>query len=172
VSAQALAARVSAGAERTADLRDRVAASTLPPVERALLLGVVADSHDYFRRQVAMSWVPDYLSERCLGDAIHTHQLGHAPKGWTSLTDHLRSLGYTDYHIEASGMAARARNGHLIDRFRDRLTAEGQARLCAAFDLERPYRGAPPLLGRDLKVEAPPMDDQAVVRPSGAASAR
>jgi DNA primase catalytic core len=69
-----------------------------------------------------MSWVPGYLSERCLADAIHTHQLGHAPKGWTSLTDHLRSLGYTDDHIEASGMAARARNGHLIDRFRDRLT--------------------------------------------------
>jgi len=34
----------------------------------------------------------------------------------------LRSLGYTDDHIQAAGMATRARTGNLIDRFRDRLT--------------------------------------------------
>lgn len=119
---EALAARVAAAAERTGDLHERVAASLLPPVERATLLGVIADSHDFYRRQAAGSWVPTYLGGRGLAAAITSHHLGYAPKSWTAVTDHLRNLGYTDDHIEASGMATRARTGRLIDRFRDRLT--------------------------------------------------
>lgn len=121
-STAALAARVTVAAERSNDLRDRAAASLLPPVERTTLLGVLADSQEYFLRQVGASWVPDYLKERRLDAAIGTHSLGYAPKSWTALTDHLRKLGYTDDHIESAGMSTRARNGHLIDRFRDRLT--------------------------------------------------
>jgi len=118
----ALTSRVSRAAQQAADLREDVAARVLPHVDRDVLLGVVADSQDFFRRHLTDSWVPSYLADRRLASALHSHQLGYAPKAWTLLTDHLRSLGYTDDHIEAAGMATRARNGHLIDRFRDRLT--------------------------------------------------
>ena len=33
--------------------------------------------------------------------------IGYAPAGWTTLTDHLRRLGYGDDEIEAAGLAAR-----------------------------------------------------------------
>ncbi|HET9873182.1 MAG TPA: toprim domain-containing protein [Propionibacteriaceae bacterium] len=121
-STAALAARVTLAAERSDELHDRAAASLLPPVERATLLGVLADSQEFFRRQIGSSWVPNYLRERRLDAAIGSEGLGYAPRSWTALTDHLRSLGYTDDHIEAAGIGTRARNGHLIDRFRDRLT--------------------------------------------------
>ena len=117
-----LTVRVTASTGTVTELHERVHATQLPPVARDTLLGVVADSHDFFRRQVGSSWVPDYLAGRALDQAISTHGLGYAPGGWTALTDHLRSLGYTDDHIEAAGMATRARTGNLIDRFRDRLT--------------------------------------------------
>ena len=117
-----LAARVASAAQETAELRDQAEARALPAVDRALLLGVVADSHAFYRSQVRSSWVPDYLAGRGLGGAESSHQLGYAPAGWTALTDHLRTLGYTDDHIEAAGMATRARTGNLIDRMRDRLT--------------------------------------------------
>jgi DNA primase len=121
-STRALTARVAVAANTTSELRDQSTAAALPSVERPVLLGVIADSHDFFRRQVADSWVPAYLAERRLASVVRTHQLGYAPNGWTTLTDHLRTLGYTDDHIEAAGMATRARSGQLIDRFRDRLT--------------------------------------------------
>ena len=117
-----LTVRVTASTGTVTELHERVHATQLPPVARDTLLGVVADSHDFFRRQVGSSWVPDYLAGRALDQAISSHGLGYAPGGWTALTDHLRSLGYSDDHIEAAGMATRARTGNLIDRFRDRLT--------------------------------------------------
>ena len=107
--------------EPSAEFRDQAEAAALPQVDRDILLGVVADSHDFYRRQIHSSWVPNYLAQRRLGEAIESHQIGYAPAGWTTLTDHLRSLGYTDDHIEAAGMATRARTGQLIDRMRDRL---------------------------------------------------
>lgn len=118
----ALTARVSAATERGRDLRDRAAVSALPLPERGKVLGVVADSQDFFTRMVERSWVPDYLADRNLVRGIATHQLGYAPDSWTALTDHLRSLGYSDETIEAAGVATRARTGNLVDRFRDRLT--------------------------------------------------
>jgi DNA primase catalytic core len=118
----AVAVRTQAAAEHTTALREDVEAKALPPVERAALLGAVADSDAFFRSQVQRSWVPEYLAGRGLGTALDSRGIGYAPKGWTELTDHLRSLGYTDDHIEAAGMATRARTGNLIDRFRDRMT--------------------------------------------------
>ena len=118
----ALAVRVQASTQHVTELRDQVQAMVLPPVERSTLLGVVADSHDFYTRHVTGSWVWDKLADRNLVRAIGSHQIGYAPGGWTTLTDHLRSLGYTDDHIEAAGMATRAKTGQLIDRFRDRLT--------------------------------------------------
>lgn len=118
----ALAARLTEATKQASELREHASASLLPPVERATLLGVIADSQDYFQCQIPQSWVREYLTGRDLDAAITSHSLGYAPRSWTALTDHLRHLGYSDDHIEAAGMATKARTGHLIDRFRDRLT--------------------------------------------------
>lgn len=121
----ALAARAEDAAHRGTVLREetsRAVALSVTVDELRTLLGAVADSQDFFRNRVARSWVPDYLAERGIIDALHSHGLGHAPRGWTVLVDHLADLGYTDDHIEAAGLASRSRNGHLIDRFRDRFT--------------------------------------------------
>lgn len=118
----ALTARVTQAADRSTELREKAQASQLPLVPRDTLLGVVADSHDFFRRHINDAWVPGYLADRSLDRAIASHSLGYAPAGWTALTEHLRSLGYSDDHIEAAGMATRTRKGNLVDRFRDRLT--------------------------------------------------
>lgn len=118
----ALSVRVAMATSDSARLRDQAGVAVLPATGRPILLGVTADSQDFFRRQLSRSWVPAYLEGRQLGVAAVSHHLGHAPNGWTTLIDHLRGLGYSDDHIEAAGMAKRARNGRLIDYFRDRVT--------------------------------------------------
>ena len=138
-----LAERTEASALRTADLRhaaetavtnsrDSVAATPRTPkpfaskhaVEptRAELLAVHAEAAAFYRAQLPTSWVPDYLDQRSLGAALDaTWAAGYAPARWTGLVDHLRSLGAGDQLLLASGLATTARNGRLIDRFRDRL---------------------------------------------------
>lgn len=48
--------------------------------------------------------------------------IGYAPKGWTHLRDHLRDHDFTDEELLAAGLVTSARNGNLIDVFRDRVT--------------------------------------------------
>jgi DNA primase catalytic core len=69
------------------------------------------------------SWAPDYLRERLSTDLTADPRVspGYAPRGWTTLVDHLRTSGVTDTELLAAGLAQRARTGALIDRFRDRL---------------------------------------------------
>lgn len=50
-STRALTARVAVAANRASELRDQSTAAALPPVERPVLLGVIADSQDFFRRR-------------------------------------------------------------------------------------------------------------------------
>ncbi|MEN3308861.1 MAG: primase [Micromonosporaceae bacterium] len=47
--------------------------------------------------------------------------IGYAPRGWTVLREHLRAAGFTDAELLAAGLATTARNGNLIDVFRDRV---------------------------------------------------
>jgi DNA primase len=76
----------------------------------------------FYREQLAGSWVPAYLESRSLARALDEPWLaGHAPHGWTTLVDRLREDGADAAALLASGLATRARTGHLIDRFRDRL---------------------------------------------------
>jgi DNA primase len=66
-----------------------------------------------------------YLAERGLGHVLNpasVWQVGYAPPGWTTLTDHLRRLGYSASEVLAAGLAVRARTGSVVDRFRDRVT--------------------------------------------------
>lgn len=79
-------------------------------------------AQESYIRHVAGSWVPAYLSDRGIDDAAARHWgIGYAAGGWTTLTDHLHSLGYTDDEIEAAGLARRSSRGSLIDLFRDRV---------------------------------------------------
>ena len=132
-------ARVLAGAQRTAQLRDAVipppladqtagttrralGASSRPEVGRAALTAVHQDAHTFFRNQVDRSWVPVHLAARALPAAgAAPWAAGYAPASWTALSDHLRSLGWSDAVLETAGLARRARTGALVDHFRDRL---------------------------------------------------
>ena len=116
---------------RTASLRESAAtleeavAGPSPMQQRERLIAVHADAAEFFARKVGGSWVPNYLEHRGLAAALEPGsgwQIGYAPAGWTALVDHLRDAGYADTTLEASGLATRARTGHLIDRFRDRMT--------------------------------------------------
>jgi DNA primase catalytic core len=47
--------------------------------------------------------------------------IGYAPRGWTALRDHLRGHDFADDELLAAGLVTTARNGNLIDVFRDRV---------------------------------------------------
>lgn len=89
------------------------------------LVAIHEDAAAFFADGLATSWVPAHLDSRRLGDALAADapwHIGYAPAAWTGLVDRLRELGYGEDTISESGLAIRARTGHLIDRFRDRLT--------------------------------------------------
>lgn len=52
---------------------------------------------------------------------ITAFSIGYAPDDWTTLTDHLRHLGYTDDDLIAVGVARRSENGRVYDAFRNRM---------------------------------------------------
>lgn len=94
---------------------------------RDQLIAANEDAAQFYRRHLLG---PDgdgprrYLSGRgfaaLLEDTAWT--VGHAPAAWTALHDHLSELGYSDEAQLAAGLTSRSRRGHLIDRFRDRIT--------------------------------------------------
>jgi DNA primase len=91
------------------------------PAPNSDLVQVHETAREFFRTQLADSWVPGYLNTRGFGPAIQQHwQAGYAPAQWTALTTHLRAEGYPDDLIEAAGLARRSRRDTLIDTFRDR----------------------------------------------------
>ena len=99
----------------------------LPPDERATLLRANEEAARYFRAALlsaAGAGPRRYLSDRGLDAVLEetVWTVGHAPPGWTRLRDHLRQRGFADHVLIDAGLASRARNGRLIDRFRDRLT--------------------------------------------------
>lgn len=88
------------------------------------LLSMHAEVERFYTDNVAASWVPGHLAGRGLGAALDQGApwgIGYAPTGPTTLIDHLRAAGHSDERIAASGLAQRAKDGGLIDRFRDRL---------------------------------------------------
>ncbi len=78
---------------------------------------------DYYQAHYPHSWSQHHLFERFGTDLTgHPHlRPGHAPDTWTGLVTHLRRHGATDQELTLTGLAAPARTGRLIDRFRDRL---------------------------------------------------
>ena len=69
----------------------------------------------------------DFLTGRGFGkEAAAQFGVGYAPKGWSTLLDHLRGKGFTEPEIEASGLVSRGQSAsgqsaRLYDRFRGRL---------------------------------------------------
>lgn len=89
---------------------------------RSELLDVHREALEFFTRNASSSWVPEYLAARSLESALSERWApGYAPARWTALTNHLRGLGFQDDMLLASGLVTKARTGHLVDRFRDRL---------------------------------------------------
>lgn len=77
----------------------------------------------FYQHTFTRSWARAYLTDR-FGVDVHDHpdlRPGLAPAGWTNLVDHLRGHGITDQEMLTAGVASTARNGNLIDRFRDRV---------------------------------------------------
>lgn len=63
-----------------------------------------------------------FLAERGFDDdATERFGVGYAPRGWDSLTTHLRGQGFTDAELLAAGLVAKRDRGGIYDRFRGRL---------------------------------------------------
>lgn len=65
----------------------------------------------------------DYLHKRALTDkTIRRFGLGFAPDSPFALTNHLKSLGFTDYELETANLAVKSKKtGKVIDRFFNRV---------------------------------------------------
>ncbi|HET7415616.1 MAG TPA: toprim domain-containing protein [Arthrobacter sp.] len=95
--------------------------------DRDALLAANEDAARFYRDQLRLgtSRGPrDYLTRRGFA-AVFDHTtwtVGYAPSSWTALVEHLTALGYSDPTLLEAGLALKSRRGHLIDRFRDRVT--------------------------------------------------
>ena len=143
---ETLAARATAGEQRTATVGAPATAAPAGP-EQHRLLAANAAAVDFFAGQYATSWAPAYLQRRIgtnlLGadphhadphhaDPAAAVRVGYAPAGWTALTEHLRDRGFTADEVLAAGLGTRARTGRVLDRFRDRLVFPIRDRLDGA----------------------------------------
>jgi len=102
---------------------DAAAATPAALVCRERLLEVNAQALAFYSDAYRGSWAQQHLQQRLGTDLIADPRFtpGYAPAGWTHLVDHLRARGATDPELLQAGLAAQARTGRLIDRFRDRL---------------------------------------------------
>ncbi len=90
---------------------------------RDRLLELNRQAAGFFTDRYPGSWASGYLHQR-LGTDLRADPRftpGYAPAGWTTLVSHLSERGAGPDELLDAGLATRARNGRLIDRFRDRL---------------------------------------------------
>jgi DNA primase len=128
--AAALAARVSPDPGRLAALQGRAETSVArlgsgpDGVRDQQLVQIHAAAGRFFQACLHGSWVPGYVADRGLDAGLlpsSPWKIGYAPATWTALTDHLRRQGYPEEVMLRSGLVTTGRDGHLYDRFRDRL---------------------------------------------------
>lgn len=95
--------------------------------ERTRLLDIVDLSRRYYHK--ILTDMPQaeaarrYLKERGLKEeTIMAWQIGYSPAGWENLTNFLKSKGFKEDEIFASGMSVKKEGAsHFYDRFRDRI---------------------------------------------------
>jgi DNA primase len=101
------------------------ASSPAPRAERPAddeQVGILAEAARFFVSRLDSSPVPQYMAGRGFGpETLKRFGVGYAPGGWSGLTSHLRSRGFSEKAIEASGVAKRSSRGTLFDVFRDRV---------------------------------------------------
>ncbi|ROZ63354.1 DNA primase [Kocuria soli] len=92
---------------------------------RQRLLDAHKVAAEYFQAQLRTRGAA--AAQRYLGERGFTPQdaesygVGYAPQGWDHLLKHLRSRGYTDEELQATGMFSENNRGGFYDRFRGRL---------------------------------------------------
>ncbi|MBB5831325.1 DNA primase [Brachybacterium aquaticum] len=91
---------------------------------RRRLVDAHAIAEEFYREQLlapASEVGRRFLAERGFDqDAAEHFGVGFAPEGWDSLTGHLRSRGFTEAELTASGLVSQGQRG-VYDRFRGRL---------------------------------------------------
>ncbi len=92
--------------------------------QRKRLLDAHRVAAEFYQSQLATPEAKvarDFLLERDFGkDVAEMFGLGYAPQGWSSLMEHLRSKGFTEPELKASGLVSEGSRG-VYDRFRGRL---------------------------------------------------
>lgn len=91
---------------------------------RARLLAANAAAAEFFVTQLQSpeaETARNFLTERKF-DAASAAEfgVGYAPKGWDSLTNHLRNLGFSQAELSAAGLVSQGDRG-VYDRFRGRI---------------------------------------------------
>lgn len=94
------------------------------PGRRQRLVEANAVAHQFFMDQMrtsAAETAREFLAERGFdGGAVGQFGLGFAPQGWDAVTKELRSKGFTEAELIASGIVSQGNRG-VYDRFRGRL---------------------------------------------------
>lgn len=96
-------------------------------IDRVRLMQMNKEAARYFRDKLfdpkTGSAAYEYLTGRGLSGAVIKHfGLGYSPPDFTALTDHIRSLGYTDEEMITGFLCGRSKkNGKLYDYFRNRI---------------------------------------------------
>jgi DNA primase catalytic core len=106
----------------TATVSAQAAHSCAAEVAEVLLAANRAAAAFYAAQLPRVQRAVTYLRDRGIEAAAGSWwQPGYAPSAWTSLLDHLQSLGYTEDELLEAGLARRSRTGRLLDYFRDRV---------------------------------------------------
>lgn len=92
--------------------------------QRARILEANGQAAAYFQQQLASAEAStgrDFLKSRGFDkSAAELFGVGYAPKGWNNLTDHLKSLGFTEEELLVAALVSKGERG-LYDKFRGRL---------------------------------------------------
>ncbi len=91
---------------------------------RQRLLELNRDAARFFYEQLLAPsgrTAQEYIARRGITGMVKPFGLGFAPDSWNSLTDAMRSKGYTQPELVAAGLARTGKSGGIYDYFRNRL---------------------------------------------------
>jgi DNA primase len=111
-----------AGVELRPQLPEEQAAEEEHARLRELLEQAATFYRSYLTSSAAGQEVREYLHRRGLNDGtLEAFEVGLAPATWEAACSHFRSQGASESDLIAAGLALRADNGSLRDRFRHRI---------------------------------------------------